>query len=132
MYASPKLGKRKTLGVALKSIRYFGYRNLQVQNAVEAEKIKQKYPRVNFEITPFDFVLLNQVDGPYIEELLKSGHLHNNSMIMVKDIRSDKVQEKRWKSLIKSNHFTVTVDLFYGGVLFLRREQEKEHFNIRI
>lgn len=120
------------LGVTLKSIVYFNFHSIYLEDVGEVEKIKQQIPNMVFGKVPFDLVLMNQPDETYIEDLQKKGHLHNNSMIIIEDIHSNSIQEKRWNSLVKSKELTVSVDLFYCGVLFLRKEQEKEHFNIRI
>ena len=132
LYAPPKLGEGKILGVALKSIAYFNYGSIHPENGEEVEKIKQRFPNVEFGKTPYDLVLMDRPDKTYIENLSKKGQLHNNSIIIIKDIHSNSALEKRWNSLVKSKQLTISVDLFYCGVLFLRKEQEKEHFNIRI
>ena len=120
------------LGVALKSIGYFGFQNLLVQPSEESEKIKQKFPEVSFGKAPYDFALLDHVDESLIFQMVENEELHNNSMILIKNIHLDGKQESHWKSLIANQCITVSVDHFYCGVIFLRKEQEKEHFSIRI
>jgi len=37
-----------------------------------------------------------------------------------------------WSEIKKHPKVTVTVDIFYWGIVFFRKEQEKEHFKIRL
>jgi hypothetical protein len=57
---------------------------------------------------------------------------HNNTMILIKNIHQNKENSDIWE-LIKANEkVNVSVDMFLCGILFLRKEQVKEHFKIRI
>jgi hypothetical protein len=39
--------------------------------------------------------------------------------------------KQAWSSIKNHEAVTVTIDLFAFGIVFFRREQEKEHFKIR-
>ena len=54
-----------------------------------------------------------------------------NSFIVLKNIHQDKASQENWYKIIKLENATVTIDLFYFGLIFFRKEQAKEHFNIR-
>ncbi|WP_298781524.1 hypothetical protein [uncultured Polaribacter sp.] len=56
----------------------------------------------------------------------------NNYFIVINKIHRDKKTYNIWKKLIKNNQATVTIDLFYLGLIFFRKEQQKEHFTIRV
>jgi len=58
--------------------------------------------------------------------------LHNDSMIFIANIHRKSASSARWKKLTTSTQVTVSIDLFYCGILFIRKEQAKEHFKIRI
>ena len=58
--------------------------------------------------------------------------IHNNTMILVDNIHKNRNATVFWKGLIKLKHMTVTIDMFHCGVVFIRKEQVKEHFKIRI
>jgi hypothetical protein len=36
-----------------------------------------------------------------------------------------------WEEIIKMTEFSVSIDLFHLGILFVRKEQKKEHFIIK-
>jgi len=39
---------------------------------------------------------------------------------------------QKWKLICKNKQDTVTIDLYYFGLIFFRKEQVKEHFKIRV
>ena len=55
-----------------------------------------------------------------------------NYFVVVNGIHKSKKALNNWKSIIKNKEATVTIDLFYFGLIFFREEQEKEHFIIRV
>ena len=65
----------------------------------------------------------------YFEECLN--HSHNNTLLVFDDIHWSKGMENAWKYIKKHPKTTVTIDLFFIGIVFLRRELSKEHFTIR-
>lgn len=65
----------------------------------------------------------------YLERL--APFIHNNTIILLDDIRWSKSMLKAWKNLINSSNYHVTIDLFRIGIILQRNQQEKEHFIIR-
>ncbi|UAM99517.1 hypothetical protein K8354_06830 [Polaribacter litorisediminis] len=57
---------------------------------------------------------------------------HPNSFIIIKNIHQDKLVFHYWTEITRLHEATVTVDLFYFGIIFFRKEQAKEHFIIRV
>ena len=57
---------------------------------------------------------------------------HRDSLILVESIRETKAQFKQWNQLKSVQDVMVSIDTFYWGLLFLRNEQAKEHFTIRL
>ena len=65
----------------------------------------------------------------------KIDYLNRNSpveMLIIRGIHQSKDNEKKWQKIIKIEDATVTIDLFYFGLVFFRKEQRKEHFIIRV
>ena len=56
----------------------------------------------------------------------------SNYFVVIKDIHQNKINFLNWQKLIKNSEATVTIDLFYFGLIFFRKEQAKEHFIIRV
>ena len=53
-------------------------------------------------------------------------------IVIIRRIHQSKESEKKWQEIIKIEDATVTIDLFYFGLVFFRKEQRKEHFIIRV
>jgi len=58
--------------------------------------------------------------------------LTNESIWIFDDIYWSKEMKETWSLIKKHPKVTVTVDLFYFGIVFFRKEQAKEHFKIRV
>jgi len=66
----------------------------------------------------------------YFEILLPKSH--NDSVFIFDDIYWSKEMTEAWKTIKKHPNVTVTIDTFYWGIVFFRKEQAKEHFAIRV
>ena len=56
----------------------------------------------------------------------------NDSIIIIEDIRQSSTQFQYWKQLKSNPLVRVSIDTYWFGILCLRKEQNKEHFTIRI
>ena len=56
----------------------------------------------------------------------------NNSVWIFDDIYWSDEMKEAWTEIKNHKKVTVTVDVFYWGIVFFRKEQEKEHFKIRV
>lgn len=65
----------------------------------------------------------------YFEECLKT--IHNNSFFIFDGIYWTAEMQEAWSIIKKHSKVRVTVDVFYFGIVFFRKEQSKEHFKIR-
>ena len=122
--------------------------NEQVVNTIEEIFKKNTVKNVkflagNFDITlprvfnnnTYDFIhfkgsCTNKNILKYFESSLLS--IDNNSVFLFENIHSNKESEKAWNYIKKHEKVTVTIDTFLWGFVFFRKEQEKEHFIIRI
>jgi predicted O-methyltransferase YrrM len=83
----------------------------------------------------YDFVFIdgNHRKEPtlrYFQQLLSC--VHNNSVMVFDDIHWSKEMEGAWEEIKNHSSVTLTVDLFFIGLVFFRKEQkEKEHFVLR-
>ena len=66
----------------------------------------------------------------YFEILLPT--ITNETVWIFDDIHWSKDMEESWKIIKKHPKVTVTIDTFQWGLVFFRKEQEKEHFVIRV
>lgn len=66
----------------------------------------------------------------YFEHLLPKAH--NNSIFIFDDIYWSQNMTEAWETIKQHPKVTVTINTFYWGIVFFRKEQAKEHFTIRI
>ncbi|MFI1745795.1 O-methyltransferase [Thalassobellus sediminis] len=66
----------------------------------------------------------------YFEMLLETAH--NDSVFIFDDIYWSKDMTEAWESIKKHPKATVTIDTFFWGFVFFRKEQVKEDFIIRV
>ncbi|SDL42320.1 Methyltransferase domain-containing protein [Salinimicrobium catena] len=66
----------------------------------------------------------------YFELLLSN--VHNDSVMIFDDIHWSQEMEEAWETIKEHPAVKVTIDTFFWGFVFFRREQEKEHFVIRV
>ena len=91
-----------------------------------------------FNKNPSDTYDLIYVDGNHYKEstlqyfniLLE--RINNNSVIIFDDIYWSSDMTEAWLEIIQHPKVTVSIDTFYWGIVFFRKEQEKEHFTVRL
>ena len=82
---------------------------------------------------PFDLVFFNRIEKAtlsYFESCLSN--IHNETFFIFKDLYSSKEKRTTWAKIKQHPKVTVTIDVFHYGFVFIRKEQQKEHFKIRI
>ena len=87
------------------------------------------------EKTPlFDLVYIDgdhQSKSLFTQLDLLEPHIHDETIIVLDDIRWSKDMLQGWKKLAESDQYHLTIDLFKMGILMQRTHQEKESFVIR-
>ena len=58
--------------------------------------------------------------------------INNDSVLIFDDIYWSPAMTEAWSQIIQHPKVTVSIDTFYWGLLFFRKEQEKQHFIIRV
>lgn len=66
----------------------------------------------------------------YFEQLLKN--IHNNSVMIFDDIYWSKEMTQAWDYIKQNKKVSVTIDTFFWGFVFFRKEQNKQDFKIRV
>ncbi len=82
----------------------------------------------------FDFVFINQNSSENILHIfnLLLNTVNNESTLIFTDIHKNKETMKMWQAIYNHPKVTVSIDTYKWGIVFFRKEQEKEHFVIRI
>jgi len=118
--------------VLIKSISYFDYNaiRLLVNNETIEQNIKTNCPTVSLTNENPNVIFGNIND--FQSRDLDIHQLENNTMLLIDGIHKTKNNIENWEKLKELDYVRVTIDLFYCGVVFFRKEQVKEHFKIRI
>ncbi len=66
----------------------------------------------------------------YFDILLNK--INNDSLLIFDDIHWNAEMTEAWHSIIQHPKVTVSIDTYYWGFVFFRKEQEKQHFTIRV
>ena len=66
----------------------------------------------------------------YFNSLITSAH--NDSVFIFDDMYWSKGMTEAWEEIINDPRITVSIDTFYLGFVFFRKEQPKQHFKIRV
>ncbi len=108
---------------------------MQQQNIVAVQgNFNDTLPQTLQQLQQLDFAFIdgNHSKAPtlaYFEQCLTK--VHNNSVLVFDDIHWSAEMEAAWHIIQQHPTVTVTIDLFRMGLVFFRKEQEKEHFTIR-
>ncbi len=87
----------------------------------------------NTNSKPFDMVFFMSTEEgilSYFESCLSK--IHNETFFIFRDLYQSKEMKTAWAQIKQHPKVTVTVDVFYYGFVFIRKEQQKEHFKIRV
>jgi hypothetical protein len=124
----------KYIGVLLKSIEYFQAKSVYIdsRNIDVQKQIKTTFPNIKYNQHPYDCIFLDRPNNKVFKRMLADELFHNNTVVLVNHIYYSNQNTESWKKMKENKRVTVSVDMFYSGALFLRREQAKEHFKIRI
>jgi predicted O-methyltransferase YrrM len=91
-------------------------------------KLLQELPRVDFLYIDGNHRYKNTLE--YFREGLSKKH--NDSVFVFDDINWNDEMRKAWKEIKSHADVTLSIDLFFTGIIFFRKEQkEKEHFVLK-
>lgn len=108
------------------------------------EKLKPQVNFINSSFTdylkglsnrvPFDLIFIDgDHQGKSLHEQLNllEPFIHDETIIVLDDIRWSKGMLEAWEGLISNQDYHLTLDLFKMGIIVRRHHQQKEHFIIR-
>ncbi len=80
-----------------------------------------------------DLILLDEANVLNKLQVLKElPQLRNDAFVLVDRREKTAGIEDLWEALVESETTTVTLDFYYFGLAFVRREQLKQHFRLRM
>ena len=132
LYTKPNYSGSVIENIVLKSVAYFAIDRFYTpaENGTMQNRIQRVLDVKVSEEPPFDLIYLN---APMPNVVHTYAHtVHNDSLIVLANIHRSAQASSIWKKVSADKRVTVSIDLFHCGILFLRKEQEKQHFKIRI
>jgi predicted O-methyltransferase YrrM len=124
-------GAKEVAAVARKNFRQLQLKNIDI---IEGNFDSNLSTALN-DLSSVDFAFIdgNHRKEPtikYFEQLLSK--TNNNSILVFDDVHWSKEMEDAWEYIKQHSETTLSIDLFFIGIVFFRQEQlEKQHFTIR-
>lgn len=125
-------GAPSIAAIAKQNFEILGIRNIQL---IEGDFGKTLQPLLS-ALPPVDlaFVDGNHKKEPtlhYFDELLKKST--ENTILIFDDIHWSKEMEEAWKIIKENDTVTLSIDLFFIGIIFLKKDFKiKQHFTVRM
>lgn len=122
-------GKSKKQNFIPRIVDYFQPKNIWLYGTQSVELPLELLKQTN----PSDFILIEK-DCDYskikIQDIINT--MHNNSVLLINRTSKNVSVENLWQNIVVDNQFTVTIDFYYFGLAFIRNEQLKQHFVLRM
>jgi predicted O-methyltransferase YrrM len=119
------------------NISKFSERNFKNENLNNIKLITGEFHNEIKKLKPnkFDFIFFDgnhqkEATLQYFESLLETAH--NETVFIFDDIYWSKGMTEAWEIIKNHPKVTVTIDSYFWGFVFFRKEQLKEHFTIRV
>ncbi|MBP8791931.1 MAG: class I SAM-dependent methyltransferase [Lutibacter sp.] len=120
----------KTANIAKKMFEEFHLKNITVSSG--------KFEEIRKSLTlnkRYDLIYFN---GNYQKEAILSNFneflntVHNESVFIFDAIYQNKEMLETWEEIKRHPLVTVTINTYFWGIVFFRKEQAKQHFTLRI
>jgi len=122
-------GCKNTFQVAKNQFDKFKFKNITANIGDFKETLPSTLKNNDFDLIYFDGNHQKQATIEYFEQCLNS--INNNSVFIFDDIHWSKEMTEAWEYIKNHKKVTVSIDTYFWGIIFFRKEQEKEHFIIR-
>lgn len=123
-------GCKNTANIAKNLFLEFQLNNITIINGDFSETLPELILNDNFELIYFDGNHTKKATLNYFETCLMN--VGNNSVFIFDDIHWSKEMEQAWQIIKENPKVSVTIDTFFWGIVFFRKEQQKEDFYIRV
>ncbi len=122
-------GCPNTARIAMAQFRRFNLNTIEVHNSTfETFLAENTQKTIHFAYIDGNH---NKENTLHYFELL-SERASNESIFIFDDIYWSKAMTEAWEEIKAHPKVTVSIDTFQWGIVFFRKEQEKEHFYIRV
>ncbi|QJX45709.1 class I SAM-dependent methyltransferase [Hymenobacter taeanensis] len=124
-------GCPQTATVARETFTALGLRNINLQEGNLDDTLAPALAALN---APVDFVFFdgNHRFEPTLRYFeLMNAHRTEDSVFVLDDIHWSEEMTRAWEAIKQHPEVTLTIDLFFIGLVFFRRKQPKQHFLLR-
>lgn len=123
-------GCPKTAAVAMELFQKFKVTNIQTIIGDFQLTVPKTVKNRSFDLIYFDGNHQKIPTISYFEKCLPT--VHNNSVFIFDDINWSLEMQQAWEFIKNHPKVTVTINTYQWGFVFFRKEQEKQHFIIRV
>ena len=123
-------GNLQLIKIAEKNVQELGLKNIELIH----ENFDDILPTVVNTINQADYVFFDgnhQKDATINYFNLFLNKMHNETIFIFDDIHWSDGMEEAWELIKSNNRVTVTIDLFFMGIVFFNKQLSKENFKIR-
>lgn len=123
-------GCPETASVAKENLNALGVKNVEVRTG----DFDQRFPEVINDVDKLDFVF---IDGNHRKEATLNyfkwclPKVHEGSVLIFDDIYWSKGMEEAWTEIKAHPQVTVSIDLFWVGIVYFKQGQVKEDFRVK-
>jgi predicted O-methyltransferase YrrM len=123
-------GCKETAATAKKMFAYYQLSNIKVVTGTFEFTLQESLAKTKYDLIYFDGNHSKQATIQYFEQCLPT--IHNDTLFLFDDIHWSSDMEAAWSYIQKHEKVTVSIDTFQWGLIFFRKEQQKEHFIVRV
>ncbi|MBP9883089.1 MAG: class I SAM-dependent methyltransferase [Chitinophagales bacterium] len=123
-------GAKELAEIARSNATTLGMQNIEILEDVFEDALPlalQKFGKT--DLVYFDGNHRKEATLAYFYEVLP--HLHEKSILIFDDIYWSAEMKEAWLEIRTNPSVTITIDLFYFGLVFFRKELSKQHFTLR-
>ncbi len=123
-------GCKNTAEIAKTQFEKFSFKNIEVITGEFTKTLQTLKFKNSLDMVYFDGNHQKEATLNYFHHCLQ--FINNETFFIFDDIHWSKEMEGAWEEIKKHSKVKVTIDTFQWGIVFFRKEQEKEHFIIRV
>ncbi|MDO5104943.1 hypothetical protein [Capnocytophaga sp.] len=128
----------KQFSLLLQIIRHFGVKNMLIDDENLQKILNSVFKNIQIE-SNFDLEMkTKKYDLIFLKNSLKTSCptsfltcMHNDSVLILNDIHT-KMNKPHWRKIVQHHQTTACVDTFKQGYAFIRKEQKKELFFVKV
>jgi len=123
-------GCKNTAEVANNSFKNFSLQNIELIIGNFNDTLPKVIKNSTFDLIFFDGNHQKEPTIDYFEQCLSCSH--NDSIFIFDDIYWSAGMNEAWNYIKEHPKVTISIDTYYWGIVFFRKEQPKQHFTIRL